>query len=197
MGLEIGCVMNRVLVRLIRGQRGFTLVELTTAIAIVGIIVLGITMAISQVLVINAGASNHMIAVRQVQQAGKELSQDTLQAQTIVRGVAQGFPLKLTWTAFGSDITHEVVYDLEPMPGGSADTKQLRRDYTEYTDGTLISESSRIIARYIVLADTTCEEPEPGKLVFTITASVGGDPPYEGRETRVYEAKRRTDVSTP
>ncbi|MBE9515243.1 MAG: type II secretion system protein, partial [Chloroflexi bacterium] len=57
-----------------RNQRGFTLIELLIAIAIVGLIAGGITAAISQVLTINTRSSNHMIAVRQVQQAGKEVS---------------------------------------------------------------------------------------------------------------------------
>ena len=175
-----------------KGQRGISLVELLVAIAIVGALSAGIAMLISQIITGNTRTSNHMIAVRQVQQAGKDLSQDTLQAQNITALGDRGFPLIMEWTAWGSGPTHEVVYTLEDMPGGLADTQQLRRTYIQYTDGQKTYESSRIVAQYIVPDETSCDVGAK-KAHFTITASVGGDPPYEGRETRVYEADRRPD----
>jgi len=181
MGLEIGCVMNRVLVRLIRGQRGFTLVELTTAIAIVGIIVLGITMAISQVLVINAGASNHMIAVRQVQQAGDRVSKDVLQAQTVNYGEDSGFPLILNWVDVNGK-AHEVVYTLDEMPSSDNPNSLsiLERKHTIAGDSY-----TRVIARYLDHAETWCE-PVGRKLVFIVTARVSS-----AIETRIYEVEPR------
>ena len=54
-----------------RDQRGLTLVELLIAILLAGIVTSGITMTIFQVFNINSRNSNHMIAIRQVQNAGK------------------------------------------------------------------------------------------------------------------------------
>jgi len=175
-----------------RGQRGISLVELLVVIAIVGALSAGIATLISQIITGNTRTSNHMIAVRQVQQAGKDLSQDTLQSQNITAGGDLGFPLTMIWTAWGSGPTHEIVYSLEDMPGGLPETQQLRRTYTQYTDGQKTDQSSRIVAQYLVPDETSCEV-FPRKVRFTITASVGGEPPYEGRETRVYEADRRPD----
>jgi prepilin-type N-terminal cleavage/methylation domain-containing protein len=173
------------------GQRGISLVELLVVIAIVGALSAGIATLISQIITGNTRTSNHMVAVRQVQQAGKDLSQDTLQAQNITAGGALGFPLTFEWSEWNSDRSHEIVYSLEDMPGGSADTQQLRRSYTLYTDEQKTYESSRIVAQYIVPDETSCDVGAR-KVRFTITASVGGGP-YEGRETRVYEAERRPD----
>jgi len=173
--------MNNVFMKLIRGQQGFTLVEMTTAIAIVGIIVLGITMAISQVLIINARASNHMIAVRQVQQAGDRLSKDVLQAQSVKYGDDSGFPLILNWV----DLTgkaHEVVYTLDEMPSSQnpSSLRVLGRKHTIAGDS-----DTRVIARYLEPADTQCE-PVGRKLVFAVTARVNN-----ATENRVYEVEPR------
>ena len=54
-----------------KGQRSFTLIEMLVAITLIGLITGGTTTAIMQVLTINTHASNHMIDVRQMQQAGK------------------------------------------------------------------------------------------------------------------------------
>ena len=53
-----------------KNQKGFTFIELILAVAITGIITGGITMAITQLLIGNARTSNHMVAIRQVQNAG-------------------------------------------------------------------------------------------------------------------------------
>ncbi len=166
-------------------QRGFTLVELLIAIVIAGLITGGITFAIMQILTINTRASNHMVAVRQVQQAGKEVSKDTLQAQTVNASGTHGFPLTLTWEEWGTNLTHTVVYDLVVPSNG---VKELQRNHSvEGGNSTLTS-----VAQYIDadLTKTTCSPlgvlQSGDVLTFTVTATVGTQ-----SETRVYEVRPR------
>ena len=168
-----------------KGQGGITLVELLVAIVLVGMISLGITMGISQVLVINARASNHMIAVRQVQQAGDRVSKDVLQAQNVTAGANSGFPLTLAWKDL-QDKVHKVEYNLKETPSSSSSNtlKVLERKHT--IDG---DSYTRVIARYLDPGDTWCEEVGR-KLVFNVTAVVGNGP-QRAVESRVYEVEPR------
>ena len=165
-------------------QRGFTLIELLAAIAIVGIITAGITAAIMQILTINTGSSNHMIAVRQVQQAGKEVSKDTLQAQNIVVTDGPGeyppdtnFPLTLNWTD-SEDRVNVVVYNI--TEGG-----ELARRHS--VDGTEVETALPVVAKYIDPHHTNCVWNATARvLVFTVTAALGTE-----SETRIYEIEPR------
>jgi prepilin-type N-terminal cleavage/methylation domain-containing protein len=172
--------------KLHKGQRGFTLIEVLVVIVLVGLISAGITAAIMQVLTINHRASNHMIAVRQVQQAGKEVSKDTLQAQAVNATGSQGFPLTLTWEEWGANQTNLVVYDLV---GISGEGKELQRSQTiNDGDPTVIR-----VAQYIDPNpdQTSCSWNNVTKvLTFTVTATVGNGP-YEAIETRIYEIEPR------
>jgi len=153
-----------------RGERGFTLIELLVAIALAGLVTAGITFAINQVLTINSRASNHMICVRQVQQAGKEVSKDALQAQDVACPGNPGFPLNLVWTDWGGTVNN-VTYDI------NRDNELVRSD----------GGDPRVIAQYIDPAQTTCVWDTATKVLkFTVTAAVGTE-----SETRVYEIEPR------
>ena len=175
-----------------KGQRGFTLIELIIAIAIAGLITAGITAAIMQILTINTRASNHMVAVRQVQQAGKEVSKDTLQAQSVNATGSTDF-LTLNWIEWAAGnmtgSNHTVVYTLISMP--SSGLKKLQREH--YIDVTL--NSTTIVAEYIDdTIDLVSGEPKTrcdwngSLLIFTVTATLGTE-----SETRVYEIQPRPD----
>jgi prepilin-type N-terminal cleavage/methylation domain-containing protein len=166
--------------KLSTGERGFTLIEMLVVIVLIGIITGGITAAIMQILTINTRASNHMIAVRQVQQAGKEVSKDTLQAQSVNATGSQYHLVTLIWEEYGTNQTHSVNYTLEDMSGG---LKQLQRSHN--IDGV------RVIAKYIDSAQTSCNWTG-SVLTFTVTATVGSGP-YEAIETRVYKIEPRPD----
>jgi prepilin-type N-terminal cleavage/methylation domain-containing protein len=153
-----------------KNERGFTLIELLIAIALAGIITGGITAAIMQILTINTRASNHMICVRQVQQAGKEVSKDALQAQNVTCDGDCGFPLTLTWTDW-EGVQNVVNYTIV--------NNELRR-------------GDRVIAQYIYIDPPTCAQTSCALnattkvLTFTVTAAVGTE-----SETRVYEIDPR------
>ena len=185
-----------------KDQRGFTLVELLVAIALVGIITVGITMTISQILTINVGASNHMIAVRQVQQAYRAVRNDALQAQSVnvTEEADSGFPLTLAWEDWdGGD--NVVEYTLQDMPS-SAGLKMLERSHS--INGTAQTTAPAIVAQYI--DDSIDSEPPEAKtkctwdgtamvLTFKVTATVGSGP-QGASETRTYEIEPRPDQTT-
>jgi prepilin-type N-terminal cleavage/methylation domain-containing protein len=166
-----------------RHQRGFTLIELLAAIAIVGIITAGITAAIMQILTINTGSSNHMIAVRQVQQAGDQVHEDTLQAQPnkIDYSPLDGALLVLNWTdAQGGN--NSVRYTLQPMPSSPA-LSMLKR--SQSVNGTPQTPFPLTVAQYIDPNQTSCNWTG-NVLSFTVTATVGSE-----SETRIYEIEPR------
>lgn len=190
-----------------KNQRGFTLVEVIIVLAIIGIVIGAATMTIVQVINGSSSTSNHMIAIRQVQNAGYWVSRDVQMAQSVAPALdSDGFPLTLTWTdRDGSD--HQVVYSLVDMPGGLA---KLQRSHS--VNGTT---ATGIVAEFIDPDETNCYlykclicgerlaslaeleahfanehfgeelQYENGALTFTVTAKVSGFP-QEQSETRIY-----------
>jgi len=160
-----------------KNQLGFTLTELILAIAIAGIITGGITMTIFQVFSGSARTSNHMTAVRQVQNAGYWVSHDALMAQTEpiidddLLTPAQEF-LTLTWTDWETNYKHQVVYS---FASNTVQRKHYLNDATS-PDATLTVSN---------ISSASCSFAN-GELVFTVTATVG-----EQTETRVYEVMPR------
>ncbi len=156
-------------VRLInKNQRGFTLIELLVAIAITGLITGGLTMTIFQVFDVNALTSNHMTAVRQVQNAGYWVSHDAQMAQSVVITGVSGFPLILTWTDWETGDEYKVDYDLLV-------DNELKRSHF-INDG---EPSGTLVAQYIDSANCEFSGGSAFSLpvgdVFTITGDVGGD----------------------
>jgi prepilin-type N-terminal cleavage/methylation domain-containing protein len=176
--------------KLKKDQRGFTLIELLIAAAIAGFVTAGITLTIMQVFNMDAGTRNDMIAVYQVRQAGKLVSEDMLGARDVTPGGALGFPLTLTWIDWGTNYTHKVIYTLENMP--SSELKRLKREYYVNQDEEFELESTTIVAEYIdpdqtyIQPGTPCSFPYCDAFTFTVTATVGGK-----SEARVYDLNPR------
>ena len=147
-----------------KNQRGVTLVELIIAVAITGIITGGITMTIFQVFGGNERTSNHMTAIRQVQNAGYWISHDTQMAQEVNDNPTAPEVLILTWTEW-DNTAHQVTYTLQGTELWRDDSGQQLR-----------------VAQYI--ESISCQFAG-GKLTLTVTATVGGWKPAS--ETRVYE----------
>lgn len=190
-----------------KNQRGFTLVEVIIVLAIIGIVIGAATMTIVQVINGSSSTSNHMIAIRQVQNAGYWVSRDVQMAQSVAPALdSDGFPLTLTWTDRDGD-DHQVVYSLVDMPGGLA-----KLQWSHSVNGTTVTF---IVAEFIDPDETNCYlykclicgerlaslaeleahfanehfgeelQYENGALTFTVTAKVSGFP-QDQSETRIY-----------
>jgi prepilin-type N-terminal cleavage/methylation domain-containing protein len=167
-----------------RNQMGFTLIELMLAIAITSVITGAITTTIFQVVNSSARTNNHMMAVRQTQNAGYWVSRDAQMAQ-VVQPAGElvddpdgtRFPLTLTWTEWDGTV-NEITYILEGT--------DLWRDYdgqrdpvAQFIDSTMKDGQTQ----------TRCEFTD-GALTFTVTATVGNDSQAQS-ETRIYEVRPR------
>jgi len=167
------------------------------AIAITGLIIGVIVATIFQLFNISARSDNHMLAVRQVQNAGYWISHDAQMAQqepVIVNDGGQLESIFLTWEDWDKTL-HEVTYTL--------DGSELKRSHS------VNGETSEIlVAQYI---DSTLKDGEPqtkceftdtnedginDTLFLTVTAAVGTWPRTEN-ETRVYEIVPRPDLPQP
>jgi len=170
-----------------KNQKGFTLIELIVVIAITGLIISAITVTIFQLFNISARSDSHMLAVRQVQNAGYWINHDTQTAQSVeTDGGATGFPLDVTWTEWEGD-KQRVVYSL-------VDDKLQREHYTNYDPVTNPDPDSTIFVAEYINTDSTktnCVFTN-GVLTLTVTAAAGDWPQVES-ETRVYEVIPRPD----
>jgi len=165
-----------------KNQRGFSLIELLIVIALAALVTAGITTTVFQVFNMNSRTANRMAAVSQVQNAGKLVSEDILEAQSdkIVVNSPDGEFLILGWTA-QNGTAYAVNYTLESMPSG--EFKILWRKH--YTDSVL--DSTTKVAEYIDPVQTSCV-PVDDALKFQVTATVGDE-----SETRVYEVEPRPE----
>ncbi len=164
-----------------KSQKGFTVLELLIVFTVTGLVAGGITTAVFQIFDGSARSGNHMTAIRQVQNAGYWVSRDTQMAQSVdTDNVTPPEILELTWTEWDGT-GHEVVYRLV--------SNQLQRGYVSYTaDGTVTDNETSVVAQYINSSPTltSCNFTD-GKLIFTVTATLGSGSRVQSEETRVYE----------
>ncbi len=104
--------------KLKKGQKGFTILELMVGIAIIGLIAAAVTMAISQTIIGSGRNSNHIVAVRQVQEAGYWVSFYTYTAQNMTITGDSGFPLILRWVDFDTGQQQKIVFSLNSSSNG-------------------------------------------------------------------------------
>ena len=95
-----------------KSQKGITMLELLMAFAVTGIITGGITATLYQMVTGSARTSNHLTAVKQVQNAGYWVSRDAQAAQDVDDDPGGGELLVLTWTDW-DDVVHTVTYTLD------------------------------------------------------------------------------------
>jgi prepilin-type N-terminal cleavage/methylation domain-containing protein len=93
-------------------SRGFTLIETLIALLITGIVSLGVSMSVQQMLTINAMNNTRLTAVKQVENAVHYLSRDAQMAQVVQVASGSGFPLTLNWTEW-DNTTNQVIYSIQ------------------------------------------------------------------------------------
>jgi len=164
-----------------KNQKGFALIEMTVAIAITGLLTVGTTTAVFQVSTHITRGTNHMTAVKQVENALHWISRDAQMAQIVEPNGDSGFPLNLSWILWDNTM-HQVTYTLEDG--------KLKRNHA-VNGGEPIGT---VIAQYIDsnLEVTNCQFVG-GKLIFKVTA-IAGEGSQVASETRVCEVSPRPDL---
>jgi prepilin-type N-terminal cleavage/methylation domain-containing protein len=168
-------------------QAGFTLLELLVSIAILGFIMSGVSLAVMQIMTVNASSTNRVAAIREVQNAGYWVSLDGQQAQEVLFDdpATEDIDelLYLSWIDWDSGDRLTVVYNLNE--------DQLVR--TVYKNGALDSQTA--VAHFISAVECNLTDPlNPANkaISLTITATVGGF--RQASETRVYEIIPRASL---
>jgi hypothetical protein len=148
-----------------QGECGFMLMELMIAIVITGIIIIGVSTLIFQVLAVNAMSSNTLTVTKQVESALHHLNRDVQMSENITGTETEWLVLEWAW----DDGNHRVAYEIEG--------DRLFRSHT--ISGSL--ESRSLVAQYIdtdlmnwelITAETAAESAN-----ITVAASVGGYEP--------------------
>ncbi len=162
------------------GQRGFTFVELLMAMMVTAMIAAAAGATIHQLMTSNTRHTNHMVAVKQVENALHFIARDVQQAQTIeiAPDPVAAWPdpvMHLEWTDW-DDTDYTVEYRWDPA------TQKLDRDYAV---GTSSGNTTRI-SRYI--ASLAADRPSASEVRVTISSRVGNGLP----ETRTVQINPRT-----
>ncbi len=162
--------------KVLRNEKGFTLLELLIAMAIVGVIGSAMTMTTATIVKITPQSNDHIIVLNQAQNAGYWITRDVQTAQTVDPNPAAGF-LELTSSVFsgGAYVDATILYRLDAMPNMPGTIKRLMRVSNDVT---------MMVAEYIYYdpvgnpdATTKILPPDPlhpDKVSFRITAKSGG-----------------------
>lgn len=122
----------------------------------------GITMSAVQVMNVNSLSTNHIVAVKQVENATYWINRDLRMAQIIQTSGGSGFPLNLSWVEW-DNTTHQVTYDIN--------NGNLQRSSS--INGT--QPMQMMVAQYISSdADKTSCQYANGVFSFKVTALVNG-----------------------
>jgi prepilin-type N-terminal cleavage/methylation domain-containing protein len=152
------------------GQKGYTLIELLIAVAILGAASTAIFGGTFQVIRNTETNSNRMTSILQVQYTGNKIGTDVHMAQTIQTAANLTAPdfLELTWVEASTGDRYEITYTFQDMDSGSM-KKLVRRQSVNDTDN-----STFYISQYIDSSGdmTTCNYTD-GIFNLKVTAAVG------------------------
>jgi len=132
-----------------RGQAGFTMVELMVAIAISMFIVIGSLVFLRYMVTMADENRDKTMATLEVQYVGFWISEDVVQAQTIELGASHGFPLTLTWEEWGGSRSETITYYVEDMED-EALWRLLRIQEVYDEEDALVSTATSLVAEYLV-----------------------------------------------
>ena len=154
--------------RICKDRRGFTLVELLIVIAIAALVGVGVVALVFQVFGANAGSTNRMTAVKEVENAVHWITRDAQAAQVdyVADQPESPFPVTLTWTnSHDSPATENNVTYSVTAAG------ELRRAYSQ--DGG--PPSTAVVARHLDTASTNWSYVlSEHALTFQVTSTVAG-----------------------
>lgn len=169
-------------------EKGFTLIELVVALAIIPLIGIASTMTVFQVLKFTERSNSRMTVVTQVQNAGYWISGDAQAAErVVVDNLEPDVFLILTWTEreYGDDSTyHSVTYLFEQLSDGIGRLKRVHWSSTGANEETLVAE--HIYYDPADPVDTSSVSYQAPLLITKLTSRFG-----DAIETREYRTSRR------
>jgi prepilin-type N-terminal cleavage/methylation domain-containing protein len=172
-------MMLRRLRKLNKKQQGFTLIEILSAVAILGIISIPLAMGIFQTYDISVRSASNITAINDVQTAIDWITRDAQMAQEVTVVPSSGSPLEsfqLSWMDWDGG-SHVVDYNIIVVDG----IGQLRRT----TNGRTL-----VIMENVDLTHTSCVNNADGTLDFILTSSVSDY--RSASETRSFTILRRS-----
>lgn len=173
-----------------QSEKGFTLIELIGAVAVMALIAVAVTVVTFQVLKVAGQSNDQMTAIPQVQNAGYWISRDTQMAESVVvANLEPAIFIILNWTAYdGGDPTyHSVTYFFEDLHNGIG---KLKRNHWSSAG----ADEETLIAQYIYYEpgdpDNTSRATYSSRVLTVWLCALFGD----ARVAREYKAVRRPNL---
>ncbi len=174
-----------------RGEKGFTLIEVITIVAILGAIMGVVSMTIIMVMKISPQNNDWAVALRQVQNAGYWISRDVMMAQSV--NVTTLEFLTLEWVILdddGNSANCTVTYQFEDMSDGMKRLIRQKQVGDEPEEQILIAENIYYDPDGDPSNSTKVIDYESPTLTVKMTATCG-----ETTVSRQYETTQRVPTS--
>ena len=159
-----------------RREKGFTLIEVIVALAIISVIIVALSMTITTIVTNSQGTTERSVVLRQVQNAGYSISRDVQMAEDVTLDGTSGFPLILDIPV---DTDENNNYSVNYLFDGD---KIIRQVYD--SSHTLIKEN--MVAECIDVDATTFTDLGTNTYELTVKACNG-----EAVAERSYQIKQR------